>query len=192
MGNNTLYHVSPTSGIQVLKPRVSTHGKAYVYAIDNLVTALLFGAQHDDFDFILDVNEEGTPEVYECYPDAFSTVYAGKGCSVYEVHNEGFLRGMTSWESELVCESEVTVEREVTIANLYNRLLQEQKSDNLILHRYIDSMEYKKLISEHIVDRLIRFDALDRLTTDLRFQRYYGRIIEALRWVMDGHLLKNE
>lgn len=191
MGNNTLYHISPTPGIRVLTPCVSTHGKAYVYAIDNLVTALLFGAQHDDFDFILDVNEDGIPEVHECYPDAFFSVYAGKGCSVYELCNEGFLREMTPWEPELVCESEVTVEREVTIDDLYIRLLQEQERGNLILHRYTDSTEYKKLISEHIVDRLIRFDALDRLKTDLRFQKYYRRMINALRWVMDGHLLES-
>ena len=39
-----LYHVSSTQNIKVLEPRVSTHGKAYVYAIENLVTGLLFGA----------------------------------------------------------------------------------------------------------------------------------------------------
>ena len=33
-----LYHVSSIPGIKVLEPRVSTHGKAYVYAIDNLAT----------------------------------------------------------------------------------------------------------------------------------------------------------
>ena len=33
-----LFHVSSTPDIKVLEPRVSTHGKAYVYAIENLVT----------------------------------------------------------------------------------------------------------------------------------------------------------
>ncbi len=192
MGNNTLYHASHTPGIRVLTPRVSTHGKSYVYAIDNLVTALLFGVQHDDFDFILDETEDGIPEVYECYPDAFITVYKGKGCSVYELRDEGFLRGMTAWEPELVCESEVAVEKEITIDDLYIRLLREQKSGKLILHHYTGSAEYRKLISEHIVDRLIRFDALDRLETDQRFQKYYQRIIDALRQTMDGHLLEND
>jgi len=79
-----LYHVSATPGLTVLTPRVSSHGKAYVYAIDNLVTGLLFGARHDDFDFLLDTDANGTPEIYECYPDAFRKVYQGKTCSVYE------------------------------------------------------------------------------------------------------------
>lgn len=191
MSGHIIYHASHTPGIRVLKPRVSTHGKAYVYAVDNLVTALLFGVQHDDFDFILDENEDGIPEVHECYPDAFATVYQGKGCFLYELRDEGFLRGMTTWEPELVCESEVAVEKEVTIDDLSARLLQEQKRCNLILHRYSDSAEYRKRISEHIVDRLIRFDAMDYLKTDWRFQKYFRRIIEALGQVMDGHLLEN-
>lgn len=103
-----LYHVSSTSGIKILEPRVSSHGKAYVYAIDNLVMALLFGAKHDDFDFLL-TEEEGKPTVYECYPNAFEKVYVGKSCAVYELKEDGFLSGMTSWEPELVCENKVEV-----------------------------------------------------------------------------------
>lgn len=184
-----VYHVSSTPGIKVLTPRVSTHKKAYVYAIESLVTGLLFGVRHDDFDLFLNTNAQGIPEVYECYPGSFRAVYQGKACSVYELKEDGFQRGMTSWSPELVSESETAVEREVVIDDLYSRLLQEQEKGNLILHPYADSPEYKKLISEHIVDRLIRFNALDHLETDLRFQKYFRPIIDALRSVMDGHLL---
>lgn len=183
-----LYHVSSTSGIKILEPRVSSHGKAYVYAIDNLVMALLFGAKHDDFDFLL-TEEEGKPTVYECYPNAFEKVYVGKSCAVYELKEDGFLSGMTSWEPELVCENKVEVQREVAVTDLYQRLLYEEKMGNLVINRYSDRMEYKKLISEHIVDRLIRFDALIHLKNDVRFQKYYKKICEALLEVMDGHLL---
>ena len=54
-----LFHVSSTPDIKVLEPRVSTHGKAYVYAIENLVTGLLFGAKKDDFDLIISTDEAG-------------------------------------------------------------------------------------------------------------------------------------
>ena len=47
-----MYHVSATHKIKELKPHISTHGKSYVYAIDNLVAALLFGAKKDDFDLL--------------------------------------------------------------------------------------------------------------------------------------------
>lgn len=38
-----LYHISKTAGLKKLKPQVSTHKKPYVYAIENVVTGLLFG-----------------------------------------------------------------------------------------------------------------------------------------------------
>ena len=77
----------------------------------------------------------------------------------------------------------------MVVPDLYHRLLQEERNGTLIVHRYVQSTEYKQTISQHIVDRLIRFDALNQMGEDLRFQRYYSRIIEALRSAMDGHLL---
>jgi len=183
-----LYHVSATAGIKVLEPRASTHGKAYVYAIDNVVTGLLFGAPKDDFDFFIGTMD-GIPVCFECYPGAFERVYAGKSCSVYELSEEGFLHGMTSWNAEVVCEHPVEVQREVVVPDLYERLLQEERDGNLIIRRYENSQEYKKMMSKHITDRLIRFDAMKHLETDKRFQQHYKGLIEALWEVMDGHLL---
>lgn len=184
-----LYHVSKTCGLKVLKPSVSSHNKPYVYAVDNLVTGLLFGAPHDDFDFMISTEDNGIPVIYECYPDAFEIIFQDKSCSVYEVNGEGFLKGVINWDAELVCENEVPVQREIFIEDLYGRLTDEATRGNLIIHKYENSNEYKKIISEHIVDRLIRFDALGLLETDARFQIYYKKIIEALLSIMDGHLL---
>ena len=173
----------------MLTPRVSTHGKAYVYAIDNLVTGLLFGARKDDFDFLLSTDENGTPHVYECYPDAFSSVYDGKSCSVYELADEGFLRGMTSWSPEVVCEQEVPAQREVFVENLKEALLEEEAKGNLVIHRYQDDAEHKKLISAHIVDRIIRYGMLEQPQLDFRFHKYFGKIVEQLRLIVEGHYL---
>lgn len=187
-----LYHVSQKTGLKTLSPSASTHKKKYVYAIENMVTGLLFGAKQDDFDFLITTNEYQKPVVYECYPGAFSGIYQGKGCSVYEVDDPAFQRGMTSWEPELVCEHEVTVQREIVISDLYEKLLEEESAGNLEIRRYEYTDAYRKLISSHVVDRLIRFD-IDLNTcaaTDKRFSEYYGQIIEALSSVMDGHLLR--
>lgn len=40
-----LYHISNVHGLKILEPRISTHGQAYVYAVDNLTIGLLFGAK---------------------------------------------------------------------------------------------------------------------------------------------------
>ncbi len=185
-----LYHISPAQGLTRLEPRVSTHGKAWVYAVDNLVTGLLFGAKQDDFDFIISTDDAGRPELSECYPDAFAQVYVGKACSVYLLDEQGFLRGQTGWSAELVCAHAVDVQQEIPIGDLYLRLLEEEAHGNLNVRRWENNAAYKKRISEHIVDRLIRFDALEHFETqDERGQKYYNKIITALRSVMDGHLL---
>ena len=184
-----LYHVSPTAGLRLLQPRLSSHGRPYVYALENPVTALLFGAPKDDFDFLMDQDAGGVPQVWECYPGALERVYQGKSCSIYTLEEEGFQRGITGWEPELVCCAPVPVREEKRIADLYACLTERAKQGELMLHRYQDEPAYKRLISQHIVDRLIRFDALKHLETDPRFQKYYRPIILALEAVMDGHLL---
>lgn len=186
-----LYHVSPTPGLTVLTPRVSSHGKAYVYAIDDLTTGLLFGTKKDDFDFLLSTGEDGIPDVFECYPGAFRGVYQGKSCSVYEVSGETFLRGMTSWNPELVSETAVPVLRELPVPDLYAALLEREKQGGLRVHPYSHSPEYRALIASHVADRMIRFDLdLERITeTDPRFATHFNRLVTALREALDGHLL---
>ena len=71
-----LYHVSEKPGLKVLRPHVSSHGRAYVYAVDDLVTGLLFGAGHDDFDLYLSNDAAGVPTVRECWPGAFQKEHA--------------------------------------------------------------------------------------------------------------------
>ena len=186
-----LYHVSPTPGLTTLTPHVSSHGKAYVYAIDNLTAGLLFGAKKDDFDFLLSTGEDGVPDVYECYPGAFRQVYEGKNCSVYEVSGETFRRGMTSWTSELVSESAVPVLREILVPDLYAALLEREKQGALRIHPYDHSPEYRALIASQLVARLIHFNMdLETLPqTDPRFATHFNRLVKALREAMDGHLL---
>lgn len=184
-----LYHVSSTPGIKVLEPRVSTHGKAYVYAIENLITGLLFGAKHDDFDFSISTDAEGIPTCYECYPGALETIFKDKSCTVYELSEDGFQRGKTSWSVELVCETEVPVQNATFVPDLYLRLLEEEKLGNLRIQRFENSTEYKKFVSRHIVDRLIRFNALQYAQTDKRFQTHFKGLVDGLQSLMDGHLI---
>lgn len=97
------------SGIKILKPTVSSHEKAYVYAMDNPVTGLLFGARHNEFAFLIDCNKNGIPVVCKCYPDVFCSVFRSKNCSIYELDDDVFLRGVTEWSPKLICETEVPI-----------------------------------------------------------------------------------
>lgn len=187
-----LYHVSPIKGIKVLLPSIATHKKPYVYAIKNIVTGVLFGVKQDDFDFIISTDEKDNPIVFECYPEALVKKYSGKSCYVYEVKEDGFLRGVTSWNPELVCEKAVDVIKEIEINDIYTYLLEEEKKGNIRIHRYEYNDEYRGIISKHIVDRLIRFEIEIDLCLegqDKRFNKYYGKIIQELIKMLDGHLL---
>lgn len=187
-----LYHVSPNAGLKTLRPHESSHQKAYVYATGNFVVGLLFGVKQDDFDFCISTDENGLTTVCECYPDAFKNVYQGKNCSVYVVDDEGFERGLTSWDEELVCDKEVEVQNEIRIIDLYERLIEEESLGNIVIHRYEFNDDYRKKISAHVCDRFIRFhiDLNDCLKQDIRFSTHYKGIVEGLLTVMDGHLLQ--
>lgn len=182
-----LYHVSPKGGIKILKPQVSTHKKAYVYATDDLVTALIFGARHDDFDFL--ISTEGIPNIYECYPDAFEKIFKGKTCWVYECSEKGFMRGVTGWSAELVSENETPVISETAVGDLFERLKEEEAKGTLKIHYFRDDISYKAKISEHVADRLIRFDLLHSFSDDERGKTYYKKLIGALLKAIDGRNL---
>lgn len=185
----TLYHSSRIKGLKKLEPRISTHGSPYVYAVDNKTLSMLFGAKKDDFDMIVDMQND-VPCVWECYPDALSCVYGGKSCSVYELDGEGFLRGVTGWEPELVCDREVKVLSELNVGDLYTELLHEEQAHRLKIFGYSHNAEYKRIIANHIVDRLIRFELLDKVGDDLRFKRHFKDIVDALTVATDGSLLQ--
>ena len=125
------------------------------------------------------------------YPDALKSVFQGKHCSVYLLEENGFQRNKTSWSAELVCENEVQVVDEIVIDDLYSRLLDEESNERLIIHRYEYCAEYRKIISNQIVDRLIRFEIdLNSITEiDSRFSKYYKAIVAELIQITDGHLL---
>ena len=182
-----LYHVSKTSDLKIIEPRKSTHKIAYVYAIDNIHTALLFGAKKDDFDFILD-ESDGKPIVYECYRDAFKEIYNNKSCSIYELNDEGFIRNKTGWEPELVSEHPAVVIKETKIDDLYGRLIDEVKSGDIILNLYDSSKEYKRMISNHILDRIIRFEILDNKIPDKLFAKF-PKLITQLEKINNGEYI---
>lgn len=140
----------------MIEPRASTHGTPYVYALENFVQALVFGAKHDDFDFDIST-VDGKLVVSECYPGALERVYAGKGCSVYAVAGDGFERGRTGWDSELVSERATAVVSETRVDDLL-KALRENAEVELVVYR--DEPEYRRFVANHVVDRMIRFGVL--------------------------------
>ncbi|MCL2621428.1 MAG: hypothetical protein FWD32_00105 [Firmicutes bacterium] len=183
-----IYHVSKTTDLKFIEPRISTHSKPWVYAINNLTTALIFGAQKDDFDFILGINKKGQTVLEETYPNAFEIIYKEKACSIYELENSGFCEDKTSWKAEIVSENKTKVIRETKINDLKSVLENEIKKGNLVLNKFENTKEYKTKVSKHITDRLIRFNILDK---EIRpsIQEHFGEIIKQLQKIRSGDYL---
>lgn len=153
------------------------------------MTGLLFGVKKDDFDFMIDADEKGTPIIYECYPNALKLKYENQSCSIYEVEEKGFLKNQTNWEPELVSKVPVKVQQEVRITDIYSELQKAIREGNLIFYEYKEERDFKAVISEHVVDRIIRFDMLEHVEEDERFSLYYGKIVEQLKKLISGKYL---
>lgn len=168
-----LYHASKVSGLRMLIPKESTHGKKYVYAIGNRLTAILFGAPKDDFDLLMD-EADRKPVLYECYPHALKRVYEGKACSLYTVEEDGFLPHQTGWEPELVCEREVPVVHEEQIPNIYLEIAAASGRGECVLHTYSEDEAYRNFLRDELRERVRAFRLTkEQMDGDPRFVRYF-------------------
>lgn len=172
-----LYHASKQAGLKELRPQVSTHGKAYVYAIKSRLTALLFGAPKDDFDILMD-ESNGTPVIYECYPKALKSVYGGKSCSLYGLSEDDFLTNQTGWAPELVCERVVPVVCEETIENIYEELIGAIQAGDCIFHPCSEDAQYQEFLRDELSERIREFGLTDaQMQADPRFELYFNRLL---------------
>ena len=135
---------------------------------------------------------DGKLVVSECYPGALGRVYAGASCSVYAVAEDGFERGRTGWDSELVSERPTAVVSETRVDDLLDAL---RENAEVELVGYRDEPEYRRFVANHVVDRMIRFGVLDEgengcyADRDERFAAHYKRLVEALKRAISGELL---
>lgn len=150
-----LYHVSPIANLDILQPKISTHGKAYVYATKDLDFALLFGSQksYGDFDGIYGVNN-GKPFFYEAYKGAFERRFKGETCYIYEVDPTNFIEGKTSFTHEFVSEVPVKILSSTKIEDLYVYLQEQIANGKLDFHKFSTNKNYQNEIKEHIRERI--------------------------------------
>ncbi len=160
-----LYHVSHVPNLTVLEPRVSTHGKSYVYATKNLTVALLFGSNKSmgDLDGIYGGGSgDRKPYFYEAYPGFFKRRFENVSCYIYEVEPTDFKEGKTSYSAEVVSEKPVKVLKCTKVENLEMTLLDLSKKGELDLRFYEkDNPVYVEVINKHIKDRIDRYKILE-------------------------------
>ena len=184
--NKKLYHVSHVGGLSVLEPRVSTHGKSYVYATEDLTVALLFGTNKGMGD--LDGKYGGgcfgvKPYFYEGYIGAFKRRYENCSCYIYEVDPTNFQTGKTSYGAEVVSEKPVKILKCFKVENLYQTLLNLAKENKLDLKFYDEKdIEYIKELKNHIKERMKLFNVIeDKKSNSYKFcELYHYEILKEL------------
>ncbi len=153
-----LYHVSNVPNLKVLKPRVSSHGKAYVYATKNLEFSLLFGSTKSkgDFDGTYGI-KDGVPYFYEAYEGAFRRRFEGEKCYIYEVDPTDFQEEKTTFKGEVVSEVPVKILGCEVVEDLYAYLNDLIAKGEIVFKKYSLDAEYQKMIRAHLKNRLEMF-----------------------------------
>jgi hypothetical protein len=141
-----LYHGSPDKGIKVFTPRVSTHGKAYIYAAKRMDDAILYCAKWNDF-MITCCSDEVIVERYE---GAIDELYKDRKGFIYVIDGSTFHRIDNNENDDLVSEVPVNVIDCLTVNNLYEIVINKfnifrypdkpsfiPKDDNDIVHHAI-------------------------------------------------------
>lgn len=133
-----VYHASRRQGLRLIKPRRSTHGKAWVYAtVDPALAACFLGNLGGDFTCAVGRDPgTGKPFLCERFPGAFELRYRGVKGSIYVLPGEAFREGETGWEEEVVSPEPVVPLREIRVDDAARYLLALERSKKLLIVRY--------------------------------------------------------
>lgn len=132
---DTLYHVSPTPGLTVLKPSVTKYfGKPkQVCLTASLPMALMYGIKH--FEYAYGYTRDGRIYYEEYFPNALEELYRGKAASLYTCSRRPDMEA-TQIPNEYVTPSEVPVDRELLISDLCEALLEQERQGALKIVRW--------------------------------------------------------
>ena len=134
----SVYHGSSRSGLRVILPVVSTHGKPLVYACkDTIMAALFLSGRGGDLTCQLG-RDRATSRPYLCerFAGAAEYRYAATRGSIYTLPGESFRAGQTSWDEEVVSAVKVRPTAESMIEDVMRHLEQLQAHDLLRIYRY--------------------------------------------------------
>ena len=138
-----LYHVSPTAGLTVLRPSVTEYfGKPRQVCLTTLKPmALLYGVKH--FEYTYGYTREKEHYYEEYCPGALEELYRGKSASLYAC---SWQEGMetTQIPNEYVSATEVTVEEEIPIPDVYEALLEEDRLGTVRIVRWPEVSEKRR------------------------------------------------
>lgn len=128
------YHCSPISGLKVLEPRkpVAFSKPKSVYLTTLLPMALMYGIRNYEYSY--GYTKEGQIYYEEYFPNALEILYKGKSASLYVCDPQEVIS--TAIPNEAVSEMAVPVLEERLIPDVYEALLEQEKTGALVIRRY--------------------------------------------------------
>ena len=135
----TYYHCSPISGIKILEPKSPKlfDKPSRVYMATLLPMALMYGVQN--YEYTYGYTPERQIRFEEYFPDELAVLYQGKSASVYLCKPETV--ETTRIPNEVVSEQPVMVLEEILIPDVYEALLEQERSGNLLIRRFSEQSE---------------------------------------------------
>ena len=154
---NYVYHGSKTKGLKIIKKRVSSHQKEWVYAtLSKAVSVIFINNGGSDLNYFL--GGKGTEEspivLVERKAGMFEQIFNLSG-SLYILDNKNFQTGQTGWSAEVVSDFEENVIHEEAIDNVLNKISELAKNNELILYRFPDRPNYIPLDNSDLIPRII-------------------------------------
>ena len=152
---NVLYHGSTVGNLKVIKPHVSTHNKAYVYATPYLGIAVGYLGKWNDFDISTGTYND-IPYMVERYSNAIKTIFKHTGY-IYtvdgsEFRNEFISGSLELRKFELVCDKPVKPISMEKISSPYNYILNLPKNI-LTVYMYPNRPEFIPEDDRDLIDK---------------------------------------
>ena len=128
------YHCSPVCGLKVLQPGKPANFEkpAGVYLTTLLPMALMYGVKN--YEYTYGYTREGQIYLEEYFPDALEILYRGKSASLYLCAPEA--AESTRIPNERVSARPVTVLEEISIPDVCEALLEQERLGTLMIRRY--------------------------------------------------------
>ena len=160
------YHGSPVANITVLQPHVSNHGEPWVYLSSKRENTIVYlsnaierfyrdkGLKHEGNFYkwaSYGFNKEGVLVVEEYYPNATEETYRGVSGFIYCTDNVEDYILQKDIPFAAVSNKPVQVASVEYIADAYEELLKLEKDKKIIIRRYEENSDEKKMWIEKVI-----------------------------------------
>ena len=152
-----LYHGSPINNIKKLKPFISNHNNAYVYATDNYILSILYSynplTRPNGF-YTYFFNKDNQLVYEEYFHDQLKEIYKGKTGYIYEIKDNNFTK-LENIPWIYIAEKEIQTNRTIVIKDIYEEIIKLENEGKIIILRYQDQDEKQRKQNEKIIQNEI-------------------------------------